>query len=52
MTKKEYYQILYELGILDPEEDWKLYQKQELRYEVDESYDKYVLEKPVKSLYN
>jgi len=33
MTKEEYNEILAELGILDDEEDWELYKKQEKRYE-------------------
>ena len=33
--KKEHIQILYELGILDDEEDWPLFQKMQ-----DESIDK------------
>jgi hypothetical protein len=44
MNKKEYHQILFELGLLDPEEDWELYKKQEERYPVDESYNKYTLD--------
>ena len=32
MTKQEYYKILFELGLLDDEEDWQLYQLQEERY--------------------
>lgn len=52
MTKEEYYQILFELGLLDDEEDWELYKKQELRYPVDECYNKYTLDPFAKSLYN
>ena len=43
MTKKEYYQILFELGLLDSEEDWELYQQQEARYPVDESFNDYTI---------
>ena len=52
MTKEEYHKILFELGLLDDEEDWELYKLQEARYEVDEYYDKYTVEKPLKTLYN
>lgn len=31
-SKKEHYQTLFKLGILDDEEDWELYQKQEDKY--------------------
>jgi hypothetical protein len=45
MTKEEYYKILFDLGILDDEEDWELYQEQELRYDIDpELFNKYRLE--------
>lgn len=35
MTKEEYNLVLFELGLLTDDEDWELYQKQELRYDLD-----------------
>lgn len=32
ITQKEYHQILFELGILDDEEDWELYKQQEAKF--------------------
>lgn len=32
---KEHHQILFELGILDDEEDWPMFQLQEERYDID-----------------
>lgn len=31
-NEKEHYQILFQLGILDDNEDWNLYKKQEDKY--------------------
>lgn len=41
MTEKEYHLILAELGILDDEENWELYQEQEKRFDpaTDEEND-------------
>lgn len=36
MTKEEYHKILFDLGLLDDEEDWELYQLQEKRYAISE----------------
>ena len=33
ITQEEYHQILFDLGILDDEEDWELYKQQEARYD-------------------
>lgn len=33
MTKTEYYKILFDLGLLDDEEDWELFKEQEKRFE-------------------
>lgn len=49
MTKEEYYKILFDLGILDDEEDWELYQEQELRYDIEpELFNKYSLDPRVR----
>lgn len=32
---KEHHRILFELGILDDEEDWPMFQLQEERYDTD-----------------
>lgn len=36
MTKDEYNQILFKLGLLDDEDDWELYRLQEKRFELSE----------------
>lgn len=46
MTKQEYYKILFELGLLDDEEDWELYQLQEERYNDYPNYENTYLNKP------
>jgi hypothetical protein len=38
----EHYQILFDLGLLDDDEDWKMYQEQERRF--DEVLDSVSLE--------
>ena len=38
----EHKKVLYELGLLDDEEDWKLFQEQENRYEENLLDDKTV----------
>lgn len=44
MTKEEYSKVLFDLGILDDDEDWGLFQLQEERFDIDiESWRKYVL---------
>jgi len=35
LTEEEYHKILFDLGILVDEEDWKLFQLQELKYDYD-----------------
>ena len=45
----EHHRILFDLGLLDDEEDWKLFQEQENRYEEnlldDETVAKYFKQK-------
>lgn len=48
MTEKEYHEILADLGILDDEEDWELYQKQEKRYGPNSDEEAEVWEKYLK----
>ena len=38
LTEEEYNKILFDLGILVDDEDWKLFQLQELRYDYDRQY--------------
>ena len=43
---KEHIQILYELGILDDEEDWPLFQKMQREQEIDidtDTWSKYMV---------
>jgi len=37
LSDRKYHEILADMGLLDDEEDWKLYLEQEKRFELDEA---------------
>jgi len=48
LSKEEYHLVLFNLGLLDDEEDWELYHLQESRFD----YEDYIVEYVGYPLYN